>query len=94
MKTAYVNPVAAKVVGADIEQHVYVINKGRKAGVEAGYEFMVMRDGHYVGMIVVDSVYPDYAAAHEVLTEAGNLMRAEIRSGAEAMTAPWPARED
>ena len=59
-----VQAVRGVIQNLSAKDDVFVLSVGSKDGVKVGYEFTVSRGDHYVTTLVVDSVYPNHAAAH------------------------------
>ncbi len=55
--------INGRVVEVDPHAGVVVLSVGAQAGVKKGYTLHVYRGGDYVGMVMVDDVYPDLSAA-------------------------------
>lgn len=78
-----VTPVKGVIQAASPKDDVIVISVGSKDGVKTGYEFTVSRGDHYVSTIVVDSVFPNHAAAH---TKSG-MKKMDVQAGDAVATA-------
>jgi len=78
-----VTAVKGVVQNLSAKDDVYVISVGSKDGVKAGYEFTVSRGSHYVSTLVVDSVFPNHAAAH---TKPG-MKKMDVQAGDAVATA-------